>query len=296
MNIVYLVFGEELNNHVQANFSILSMCTQKEAIDSINIVTDNPKLYKHLSDVVNVVKIEQKDLREWKGKNDFFWRVKIKAIELIINTYRNQDLLYLDSDTFLYGDLKFINKKLKDGFSFMHLNEGKLSQLNSKTEKIMWRQTYNKTFGPVKINENHCMWNAGVIGIPGGRSKELIEATLEICDAMLEQNVTRRLIEQFAFSLALSEFSKLIPAEDHIGHYWGNKEQWNNFITNNFLCSYFSNQPLESQIESIKTIDYTKIPINVKIPSARYRFYNLIAKIFPDRDRKYLINEKNKAN
>ena len=292
MNLVYLVFGEELSNHVQANFSILSMCTQKEEIDSINIVTDNPKLYNHLSGVVNVVKIEQNDLREWKGKNDFFWRVKIKAIELIINTYKNQDLLYLDSDTFLYGDLKFINQKLKNGFSFMHLNEGKLSQLNSKTEKNMWRQTYNKTFGPVKINQNHCMWNAGVIGIPGSRSDELIEATLDICDAMLEQNVTRRLIEQFAFSLALSEFSELIPAEDHIGHYWGNKEQWNSFITNVFLCSYFSNQPLEVQIESIKAIDYTKIPINVKIPNTRNRLYNLVTKIFPDRDRKYLKNNK----
>lgn len=292
MNLVYLVFGEELSNYVQANFSILSMCTQKEEIDSINIVTDNPKLYNHLSGVVNVVKIEQNDLREWKGKNDFFWRVKIKAIELIINTYKNQDLLYLDSDTFLYGDLKFINQKLKNGFSFMHLNEGKLSQLNSKTEKNMWRQTYNKTFGPVKINQNHCMWNAGVIGIPGGRSDELIEATLDICDAMLEQNVTRRLIEQLAFSLALSEFSELIPAEDHIGHYWGNKEQWNNFITNIFLCSYFSNQPLEVQIESIKAIDYTKIPINVKIPNTRNRLYNLVTKIFPDRDRKYLKNNK----
>jgi hypothetical protein len=40
MNIVYLVFGEELSNHIQANFSILSMLTQKEEIDSINIVTD----------------------------------------------------------------------------------------------------------------------------------------------------------------------------------------------------------------------------------------------------------------
>ena len=254
MNIVYLVFGEELSNHIQANFSILSMLTQKEEIDSINIVTDNPKLYNFLSGEVNIFKIEQNEFREWKGKNDFFWRTKIKAIELIINTFKNQNLMYLDSDTFLYGNLKSIKKKLNDGISFMHLNEGKLSQLNSKTEKIMWQQTYNKKFGPVKINKNHCMWNAGVIGVPGSRSQELIEATLDICDAMLEQKVTRRLIEQFAFSLALSEFSELIAAENHIGHYWGNKEQWNNFITNIFLSSYFSNVPLKAQIEYIKFI------------------------------------------
>jgi hypothetical protein len=30
------------------------------------------------------------------------------------------------------------------------------------------------------------MWNAGVIGIPGDKSNELIEATLDICDAVLE--------------------------------------------------------------------------------------------------------------
>lgn len=289
MNIVYLVFGEELSNHIQAYFSIFSMLTQREEIGSINVITDNPKLYDHLHEVIKIIAIEQKDLQEWKGKNDFFWRVKIKAIELIANMYKDQHILYLDSDTFLFGNLKQIKEKLNEGFCFMHLNEGKLSQLNSKTERIMWRQICNKRFGPVIIDQNRCMWNAGVIGIPGSKSAELIKATLDICDAMLEQNIIRRLIEQLAFSLALSEFSELIPAENHIGHYWGNKEEWNGFIIDTFLRSFFSKTSLNDQIEFFKLIDYTKIPIYIKIPSARYRLFKLVTKLFPVRNRKYIV-------
>jgi len=288
MNIIYLVFGDELSNHLQANFSILSMLTQEKVINSINVVTDQPNFYNHLADYIKTFEIDHKTLVEWKGPYDFFWRVKIKAVELLTRTYKNENLLYLDSDTFLFGNLNQIKDKLNEGFSFMHLSEGKLAQLGSKEEKRLWRQTCDKSFGPVKITETHCMWNAGVIGIPGSKSAELIKATLDICDAMLEQKVTRRLIEQFSFSLALSEFSNLIPADQQIGHYWGNKRQWNNFITNFFLTSYLSNTPLHKQIDFMKSVDYTKFPVIVRIASIRYDLQDLLAKIFPARGKKYI--------
>jgi|SRR5690554_1426496 len=288
MNIVYLVFGEELSNHIQANFSILTMLTQKKEFNRITVITDLPRLYKHLSDAVSIIKIEESNLQEWKGRYDFFWRIKIKALELIADTYQHEHLLYLDSDTFLFGDLKQIKEKLDDGFSFMHLNEGPLGQLNTKTEKTMWSQTKKGKFGPVQINQDHCMWNAGVIGIPKNKSTKLIQTTLEICDAMLEQNVTRRLIEQFAFSVALQNFSNLIPAENQIGHYWGNKEQWHELIIKLFINSYLSNLSLKELIESIKAIDYDKVPINIKRSNTERRLHNLVTKIFPIQEKKYI--------
>lgn len=116
----------------------------------------------------------------------------------------------------------------------------------------------------------------------------MIKATLDICDAMLEQKVTRRLIEQFSFSLALSEFSNLIPADKQIGHYWGNKGQWNDFIINFFLTSHLSNTPLHKQIDFMKSVDYTKFPVIVRIASIRYDLQDVIAKIFPARGKKYI--------
>lgn len=109
---------------------------------------------------------------------------------------------------------------------------------------------------------------------------------------MLERNITRRLIEQLAFSLALSEFSQLIPAENHIGHYWGNKEEWQSFIVASFLKSYFGNTTLNEQIESFKSLDYTKIPIALKIPNTRCRLFNLITKLFPEKDKRYIMINK----
>ena len=164
MNIIYLVFGDELSNHLQANFSILSMLTQEKVINSINVVTDQPNFYNHLADYIKTFEIDHKTL-EWKGPYDFFWRVKIKAVELLTRTYKNENLLYLDSDTFLFGNLNQIKDKLNEGFSFMHLSEGKLAQLGSKEESGCGDKHVIKA--SVQLNHRNPLYgNAGVIGIP----------------------------------------------------------------------------------------------------------------------------------
>ena len=289
MNLVYLVFGNNVEIHNQANFSILTFLLQKEHIEHIIIVTDEPSYYKHLkNDKIKIEQINQAQLNDWKGEYNFFWRIKIKAIEYVSNSYKSQSLVYLDADTFGFQNLNKIAKTLNKGHNIMHLNEGKLSEIKSKTTKKMWKQIKNKSFGAIQIQENDCMWNAGVVGISKANISETIPLALAICDEMCEHKVTDRLIEQFALSVALNKTGELMPVDSYIGHYWGNKDEWNTLINTFFLKSHLSSFTFEEELASIKNIDFTQLPIHIKIPNTRERLTKVITKVFPEKYRTYI--------
>lgn len=280
MNLMYLTFGENLKNHYQANFSILSFLAQKDKIDSITIFTDYPEFYKNLDKHVTIISIDDNILKDWEGEYQFFWRVKIKAILHLIEKLGDKPIMYLDSDTFLYGNLDLIFEILKQDNAVMHEKEGNLNELKTKTEKLMWKQLKAKKFGGVTINEKSAMWNAGTIVIPANKNKEALNLALSICDDMCKANVTRRLIEQFSISVALDTTYGLKNAKKTIGHYWGNKEDWNKVITNFFVKSNLLNYNLQETINEINRIDLTKIATRKRFSSNKSKLIKIINKLF----------------
>lgn len=282
MNILYLVFGEEQRNHTQAYFSICSFLAQMNDTDRIYILTDAPKYYQRVVERVNIVEVSKRLLEEWEGEHRFFWRVKIKAIEYICSIHPNEDVLYLDTDTFLYADINKLKTDLKQ--PLMHLNEGKLSLLKSKTEKMMWKQVGKKSFGGIVIQPDHCMWNAGVVALPAIRSINIVKMALVICDNMLLAKVSRRLIEQFALSVAMSEFGIVKPASENIGHYWANKLEWNDVIQRFLADSFLGSRSLEQDITIVKQWDFAKTPVQKRVPNTQTRLKKLIDKLFPAKD------------
>lgn len=287
MNLMYLTFGNNLKNHYQANFSIISFLKYKSNITSITIFTDYPEFYDHLGDNVTIEIIDKNTLTKWEGEYQFFWRVKIKAIQFLINKLGEEPIMYLDSDTFLYGDLNIINESLKSGNSLMHEKEGDLNKLSTKTEKLMWKQSNGKKFGGVLINEKSAMWNAGTIVIPSKGNKDVMQLALNICDDMCKENVTRRLIEQFSISVALDVTYGLKPAKKTIGHYWGNKEEWSKIIELFFINSKLLNLNLEQTINEFNKMELTKIPTRVKISSAKSKLIKKINNLFPIKNKLY---------
>jgi hypothetical protein len=49
MNLLYLTFGNIPTIHLQTAFSAYSFLNQRQAVNSVNIITDNVDFYKHLS-------------------------------------------------------------------------------------------------------------------------------------------------------------------------------------------------------------------------------------------------------
>ena len=284
MNLLYLVFGENRQNHAQAYFSICSFLSQTEDSDRIYMMTDAPDFYKKLGNKVQILPITQEQLSDWQGEFQFFWRAKIKAIEYVCGLHPDECVLYLDTDTFLFGDINQLKKALQN--PVMHLKEGDLSALKSKTEKLMWQQTGNQSFGGITIN--HAMWNAGVVGIPANKGLSITQLALNICDDMLEKEVTRRLIEQFALSVALFETGKLSAVSKFIGHYWSNKEEWNAEIQKLMADSFLKNNSLEDDIQTVGKFNFKKIAIHKRVPNTQRRLRKLIKKWFPSEDKGFV--------
>ncbi|MFT3932064.1 MAG: hypothetical protein QM726_00495 [Chitinophagaceae bacterium] len=291
MHLLYITFGKDISNHIQAAFSICSFLTQEPAIDSINIITDEPSFYKKLSDKLNVIETNHQQLEEWKGPHQFFWRIKIKAIAAICARYPNEPVVYLDTDTFLYSSAKQINEALYKGQALMHENEGPLSKAGSKTEKKMWAQVKNKNFGGTTIVETDAMWNAGVVATPNTKDQADIQMALQICDDMCAAGVTLRLIEQFALAVALQRMYGLIPADNNIAHYWSNKEEWNVTISRFFMQCWLQKLSLAETIELLQQMDLSITPVVKQTTNTNKRLQSRIDKIFPARNIKYVSNQ-----
>lgn len=293
MHLLYLTFGSNLNIHLQAQFSIFSFLPFINKIDSINIVTDKSEFYLNVKKHVNVITIKEDTLKTWKGEYDFFWRVKIKAIEMVCNLYPDQAVMYLDSDTFLFDDPTYLITNALAGKAFMHENEGTLFAEKSKTANKMGKQVSNQIYGGVTVLPSQCMWNAGVVLTPNkAKNKENLLA-LSICDEMCRQGVTKRLIEQFALSVALNEVYGLIAADAVIGHYWSNKESWNTVIKDFFLGVNFKGQSNDQIVEEIKNFDFNQLPVKVKVRSANAKLKELIDKWYAPQTKQFANTKVN---
>ena len=289
MQLLYLVFGNNIQNHFQANFSILSFLRQGKALlTGITVVTDAPDFYQHLADAVTVQAIDAATLQEWQGEFKFFWRAKIKALEHVARQQPTAPLLYLDTDTFLHGPLPQLSQALAAGTAFMHEAEAPLSSLTSKTERRMWEQVKGQAFGGITIHEKHQMWNAGVVGIPAVRNLEAIALALRICDDLSAQQVTPRLIEQFALAVALAETYPMQEARPHIGHYWSTKEEWNASIGAFLLESHLKQRSVAAELEALGSFDYHTLPVKKITRNTQHRLNKLVSKLLPPREVEFI--------
>ncbi|MEZ8141247.1 hypothetical protein A1OQ_01060 [Enterovibrio norvegicus FF-162] len=286
MILTLLTFGDRLENHYQASFAILTYL-QSDLISKVCVVTDRPCYYKYFGDRVDVIEIDQNKMNEWRGNHDFFWRIKMKAIETAAHHNAGQDILYVDSDTFYVRDMEKIVLGLSQGNSFMHENEGKLVEMTSKTPRKMWQSLSGKTFSGVTINKETEMWNAGVIALSRKDAQHVISLAIDICDEICATDCPRRLVEQFAFSVALKDSTLLVAAENQIGHYWGNKPHWNEKIGDFFMLSILSGSSLEDDLKRIQHVDLDTSPTVYKEKSIKGKVKNFLDKIFPPKEVQY---------
>ena len=284
MNIILHTFGSQQKYYLQSIFLVLNWLQYKNYFDSINIVTEIPSYYKKLEKYINIISVDENTINRWKGKSDFKFRVKLKAIELFISKdTKKRPILYLDTDTFIYQGFNELKDALISGKGIMHINEGKLSECPTRSGSRMWKNVKGQTFGGYTITENDCMWNAGVIGIPAKLCHETIETAIKMCDEMCSRMPVNFLIEQFCVSVALQRKVEIEPAIKWIGHYWGNRNGWNNLISAFFIESYLNNYSVEDDMERIANFDFEQIPIAVISGNTETKLHKMVNKYFKPR-------------
>lgn len=287
MIIAYLAFGKDISNFQQAVFSILTILPKLNEEEKIVVITDSPDNFNLLITQITIIEVDNLTLKEWKGPYDFFWRTKIKALQFVSEKWKNKSILYLDSDTFLFGTLEGIRLNLSKGVNVMHTNEGKLSEIFSKTQSLMWKQLRGKCFGNIEIDSDKCMWNAGVVGV-SYKKLEQIELALIMCDEMCEARVIPTYIEQFALSVAMNQPNVLVEAQKEIGHYWGNKTMWNAMIQELFSSALMNNLSIQQLIEQVAKVDFEKIPIKAKSNKTKRRLERQLSRFFSHEKKTYI--------
>lgn len=288
MHLLYITFGKNATIHSQAAFSVYTFLAQNENITSINIITDSPDYYEHIKDRVRIVKVSRYQLQEWKGPHNFFWRIKIKGLEWICREYAGEEVMYLDTDTFLFQPLSHLQQRLKDGFALMHEDEGILSESENKTERNTWRQIKNKIFGGLVMNGQQRMWNAGVVATPNTKDAAEFTLSLNLCDELCSADVPRRLIEQFSLSTALQHVYGLKPSHTAIAHYWSNKAEWDSRISAFFTAAHLKGLTVQKAIENISSFDFKSIPIKKRSSNAARRWHQLIEHLFKQSSADYI--------
>ncbi|WP_040977060.1 hypothetical protein [Necropsobacter massiliensis] len=286
MQLVLLTFGERLENHYQAVFSVLTYL-KDPLIKRVLIITDRPQYYAWLRERAEVMEISTQTLREWQGAQNFFWRIKIKALELAQQHYPAEHLLYVDSDTFLAGNLSAAESRLAQGTALMHKAECTLDAGCDKTLRKMHRTLAANTFAGIPITDKTQMWNAGVIGLPAQQAQAMIRLALHACDEMCATTCPRRLVEQFAFSVALNHVGGLSACDNVIGHYWGNKTEWNRLIAEFFIKTQLQNLSLTQAVESLRTFDWQQIPLSKKQRNTNAQLKRVIDKLFKPKNIHY---------
>lgn len=258
MNIVYFVLGGSAVIHMQVNFSIRTFLVQKTADDVIYVITDTPTMYAALPNVITIP-ITQEQIREWRGSHDFFWRVKIKVLQLIAQKSPDKPMIYLDGDTYLYGSLDEVKICLNQGHGMMHQDEGCPGDMKQKSQ-VMWQTVNGRTYGGITIGLQHHMWNAGVVAIPAELVVKVTDLALSVCDGMLDDGAEPVVVEQYALSIALFECTaQMDEAKGWIGHYWHNKYYWSRYIAHFFVRSYRQGQGIEEELLCIRKTNLKRV-------------------------------------
>ena len=167
MRILYIIYGEKFEYHIQAYFSILSLLSKKNNEISIWVLTDKPQNYKSLN-YVNTISVTPDEISKWINVTGYSFRAKLKGLQKFVETVGdNQPFLFVDTDTMICGDITQILSMLNERNGVMYEKEGHPSERHGKPLK-MWNSIKWKTINNITFGMEHIIWNSCVVGIPSG--------------------------------------------------------------------------------------------------------------------------------
>lgn len=231
----YIVFQAYGNQGIlmECAFALLTLSKQEDpnflAQLDIWIYTDNPSFFTAFNNCplkLHFRTISPDLLVKWHGKIDFVHRIKIEILKEFTATHQG-NILYLDTDTYIYQPLKTIFHNINQGQLYMHIMEGLIHDSNhvmlKKLSKFLAKnQPLNLPSNKFEIPKDVAMWNAGVLGFHTDYAY-LLDDILTFTDELYTK-FHKHIVEQFAFSYFFQTTQNLKTAHTHIYHYWNLKE------------------------------------------------------------------------
>ncbi len=210
-NYVYLIYGSHEDCFLEAAYSVGTLLRQVDAgLSRVIIFTDQPEKIKGWPVVCESIAGQLADMR---GKTKFIHRAKLCVILRCLELYPG-NVVFLDSDTFVRGNIQSLANKLSPGRAIMDAFEAKnpFPEFAAFQTTLSDRTSYHYT-------KDSWMCNSGVIGIHR-QDAILIRRALELCDALLATGSGQHTIEQFSVSeiLRISRV-EILHSQGTIVHY-----------------------------------------------------------------------------
>ena len=170
----------------------------------IVLVTDMAERFARLFDeighpylkTIRLESISRETAEQWMAGHGYPFRLKIKLIEYYMGIYQ-QDLLFLDADTYLRGDISSYFDRLRSKEVFLYQG---IRSMESFTENIPESYPGFERMGPKEVimrtkrggylfRANMTHYNSGVIGMPFEYARFLPDI-LELSDQLYERTGT----------------------------------------------------------------------------------------------------------
>lgn len=268
-NLVLLSYGRE-TEYKRAIMAVLSFWAwysgEKSDIRTI-VFTDNPDYFKpFLPDLeVEYGLLTPEKLEAMLDGKAFIHRIKIAIIDEVFQRYPAEDLFFIDSDTFFVADAQPWLQSFAPGKSFMHLLEYSFEEavniysgFNQKQYpkafiKLIESKTFRVNQAEEQFNKYQFSWNSGVLGL----NKEIATYMPDVYNLSAEFfEATGWIIsEQLAFALILQTRTKVLPTEQYVHHYWGQRQKlFIDNILNAKLTDDFAHLGLRQKLVHVKKL------------------------------------------
>lgn len=222
LHIVYRAYGDRAYLD-QTLYSILSLRHQTPAgtlMPQVVIYTDQPAYFQACGLDVSTRTLTREQVGQWSGRYGFVHRLKLELLRDALAAY-GAPLLYVDGDTIWIEPPDRLQQALAAGQFLMHKFEGDVSprfypalyECLRREEPRLQRELN------LKLGATVPMWNSGVVGLPAA-VVDLLDRSLQLCDALFLRCYQREWLEQLALSIAF-QGQPVDTAEREIAHYWG---------------------------------------------------------------------------
>lgn len=270
MNInsfLYLAIGSQ-KYKLEAYYSINSLLKTNLKNSDIVLITDEPERFSKITfKNFEIIKIDEKTIKNWTNNDEYVFYIKIHAIKLFYEKYNYEKVLFVDTDTIIFENIEYYFDEISENNFILGYHNTPMVEslkvcrsLDEKSKEIISiEKIYNYILGK---GMNFVPYNSGIIGMHYKNTylfKEILSITKDFYF-----NSKHFGSEEIAFSYVFQKYGTIIEKNDGFYHY-------TQFDEARLVCGYLLNiLTLEDKLYlddwldqlNIKNIDIFDLKIN----------------------------------
>ena len=266
---VILAYGRE-TEHRRATFAVLSFWAwyagHRNSVRTV-VFTDDPAQFAvPLAGLpVEYVVLSPEQLVAMRGPQNFVHRVKVAIIDQVFRAHPGCCVLFCDSDTFFVAEADQLLHRLRPGTSLMHLREYRLAdavgihavfnqaKYPRRLLALLDEQVFLVGATKQRFRQTQFSWNSGVLGLAPDIAA-LMPDVFALNDAFYSSS-NWIMSEQIAFSLALQTKTRIVPSEQYVFHYWGQRQKGlMDDLLHALLASPLGSQQLAERLAQVRAL------------------------------------------